>query len=148
MSMVGKFERRSGMKINIKKSAIIFMGKNWDLGRFFDMETKEQDRYLGIDIVGRKGKKVAQPAVERYFKAVEDWSGRKWNIFLKVKLVRACVLGKLAFVSPFLNMSEVEKKKVESGYARAIWGKEIATRMRKEQAWNGRDSGGLGTVDV
>jgi hypothetical protein len=73
---------------------------------------------------------------------------RRWNIFLKSRLVHICVLSKLIFVAPFLDLNKEEKKKLESAFGKALWGKETGTRLSKEQAWRLREEGGLGMVDI
>src|SRR5271163_1103917 len=147
MNKVHKFEGHSGMKINLRKSAIIHLGKKWSLGKYEGMELKERDRLLGVD-VSSSCASFTQPALTRYFEMAKEWEGKKWNIFLKAALVKACVLSKLCYIAPFLEIREKEKKELESAYEKAVWGKERGTKMRKEMTWNTREKGGLGSLDI
>ena len=76
MNKVHKFEGHSGMKINLRKSAIIHLGKKWSLGKYEGMELKERDRLLGVD-VSSSCASFTQPALTRYFETAKEWEGKK-----------------------------------------------------------------------
>jgi hypothetical protein len=56
MGIVNRYEKESGAKVNIKKSSVIFIEESWDLGEYKEMEVKDKDRYLGVEVTNRKEK--------------------------------------------------------------------------------------------
>jgi hypothetical protein len=54
--IVNRYEKETGVKVNVKKSSVIFIQESWDLREYKDMEVKDKNRYLKVEVINRKKK--------------------------------------------------------------------------------------------
>lgn len=146
MGVLKEFKYQSAMKVNMKKSSIIYLGKKkFKRGKYNKIPVVEKDRYLGVQV---EKQKQEQNLVEKYFKVCSERTLLEQDPLSKTYIANAFGVGTLAFAALYLEISEAKIKSIKQAYWNFIWSGKQSYRIAQEKAIAKREDGGLGALKV
>jgi hypothetical protein len=143
------FYRYAGLKLNIEKTEIIWLGKNNRIGKILDIKiTQNPVKILGVWMCKNPSETITINFEERVnkFKAlIDSWSYRNITIKGKITLLKAKALPLIMYVCNFLYVPQEIIKSIEKIMYDFIWNSKH--HVKKITLIQGITDGGLKMPD-
>ncbi|OMO96348.1 reverse transcriptase [Corchorus capsularis] len=158
LDILTKFEKASGQKINIDKSAVLFSSNTPDcildsiMRRIGVQKILARDKYLGAPImIGRNKKIELQMLKDRLWKRIQGWQGRLFSITGKVVMIQVVAQAIPTYLMSCFKFPKTFVQELNSIIAKFWWGSTDSRRRIHWKTWASlcvsKLDGGLGFRD-
>ena len=151
LKLLEKFERCSGLKINLTKSEALWLG-SWRNRKDTPFNLKwPKESVLALGIHFSNSKEVSDKLnfhekLDVLEKALNNWKRRKLTLLGKINIIKSLGISKLIFTASVLPTPEKFCEQVNKITFNFIWDSKKA-KIKKNTIIGERENGGLGMID-
>ena len=152
LKTVGDFGRLAGLKLNIKKSKAIWLGK-WEKNKSYPLQLKwlhSPVRLLGIHIsYDEKGNNELNfnLKIRKLQTKLDTWRSRDLTLFGKVLIIKSLGLSQLIYSASILNVPEDIASTVKTKLFSFLW-KNKRDKIKRTGLYQDLGRGGIRMVDI
>ena len=149
---VGDFGRLAGLKLNIKKSKAIWLGK-WEKNKSYPLQLKwlhSPTRLLGIHVsYDEKGNNELNfdLKIRKLQTKLDMWRSRDLTLFGKVLIIKSLGLSQLVYSASILNVPEDIASTVKTKFFSFLW-KNKRDKIKRTGLYQDLGRGGIRMVDI
>ncbi len=161
----GKFSSRSGIKLNVKKTEILVIGKNTGSNRVFNIEHSgktyiipEQTNVKICGITFSNDKEIAYEnnvveRIQKLEKQLNIWRQRNLTLEGKILIAKTFGLSQLIFAMQSTIIKQVDLKRIDDIIFRFIWNIKsdsyrVAGKIKRQIMVSSVENAGLNAPDV
>ena len=152
LKTVGDFGRLAGLKLNIKKSKAIWLGK-WEKNKSYPLQLKwlhSPVRLLGIHVsYDEKGNNELNfnLKIRKLQTKLDMWRSRDLTLFGKVLIIKSLGLSQLIYSASILNVPEDIASTVKTKLFSFLW-KNKRDKIKRTGLYQDLGRGGIRMVDI
>ena len=152
LKTVGDFGRLAGLKLNIKKSKAIWLGK-WEKNKSYPLQLKwlhSPTRLLGIHVsYDEKGNNELNfnLKIRKLQTKLDMWRSRDLTLFGKVLIIKSLGLSQLIYSASILNVPEDIASTVKTKFFSFLW-KNKRDKIKRTGLYQDLGRGGIRMVDI
>ena len=152
LKTVGDFGRLAGLKLNIKKSKAIWLGK-WEKNKSYPLQLKwlhSPARLLGIHVsYDEKGNNELNfnLKIRKLQTKLDMWRSRDLTLFGKVLIIKSLGLSQLIYSASILNVPEDIASTVKTKFFSFLW-KNKRDKIKRTGLYQDLGRGGIRMVDI
>ena len=152
LKTVEDFGRLAGLKLNIKKSKAIWLGK-WEKNKSYPLQLKwlhSPVRLLGIHVsYDEKGNNELNfnLKIRKLQTNLDMWRSRDLTLFGKVLIIQSLGLSQLIYTASILNVPEEVARPVKTKLFRFLW-KNKRDKIKRTGLYQDLERGGIRLIDI